>query len=211
MTKTIRSVVLSAGLGVVTLGVGGCVLLEPAGGQDVQMAQQQRLSRDLAEMRRQQHERATHTAALQSDVRAVHELRAKVIALAEDNQAQAQRVQELERRVVAAEGRVQALSNTMTQQVDRLRSALAEEEQTRKKSVSEVIKIVSQTVEGAVRNVQRRVAPPPTAKRTYTVVRGDTLSAISTAFGVSIDAIKKANNLKGDTIREGQALTIPSP
>jgi len=99
----------------------------------------------------------------------------------------------------------------MTQQMDRLRSALAEEQQTRKESVSEVIEIVSQTVEGAVRNVQRRVAPASAGKQTYTVVRGDTLSAISTAFGVSVEAIKKANHLKGDTIREGQALTIPAP
>ena len=150
-------------------------------------------------------------AALQDDVRAVHELRAKVIALAEENQAQAGKVQELERRVVDAEGRIRSLSNTMTQQMDRLRSALTQEEQTRKKSVSEVIKIVSQTVEGAVQNVRRYVAPPSAEKQTYTIVRGDTLSAISAAFGVSIEAIKKANNLKSDTIREGQALTIPAP
>jgi len=211
MTKTIHSFVLSAGLGAAALGVGGCVLLEPAGTQDIQMAQHQRLSRDLAELRRQQQDRATHTAALQNDVRAVHELRAKVIALAEENQAQAQKVQDLERRVVDAEGRVRALSNTMTQQMDRLRSALAQEEQTRKKSISEVIKIVSQTVEGAVQNVRRYVSPPSAEKQTYTVVGGDTLSAISTAFGVSIEAIKKANNLKGDTIVVGRTLTIPSP
>lgn len=211
MTKTIHSFVLSAGLGVAALGVGGCVLLEPAGTRDIQIAQQQRLSRDLAELRRQQRGRAAHMAALQDDVRAVHELRAKVIALAEENQAQAGKVQELERRVVDAEGRIRSLSNTMTQQMDRLRSALTQEEQTRKKSVSEVIKIVSQTVEGAVQNVRRYVAPPSAEKQTYTIVRGDTLSAISAAFGVSIEAIKKANNLKSDTIREGQALTIPAP
>jgi len=49
------------------------------------------------------------------------------------------------------------------------------------------------------------------AQGEYTVMRGDTLSAIAQAFGVSVDAIKRANNLKSDLIREGQKLIIPAP
>jgi LysM repeat protein len=50
---------------------------------------------------------------------------------------------------------------------------------------------------------------------TYTVKRGDTLSEIAQrAYGSAskrnIDAIKRANGLKGDTIRIGQKLKIPS-
>lgn len=43
----------------------------------------------------------------------------------------------------------------------------------------------------------------------YTVVAGDTLWKISKAFGTSVDALKKANNLKTDTIYPGQKLEIP--
>ncbi len=52
----------------------------------------------------------------------------------------------------------------------------------------------------------------------YTVVAGDTLWKISNKFGVSIDNLKKANNLTGDLIYPGQTLiisgvtnTTPSP
>lgn len=65
-------------------------------------------------------------------------------------------------------------------------------------------------------------APPPNtqvysdargssaAAREYTVRRGDTLSAISARLNVRLDALRKANNLTGDSIRVGQKLTIPS-
>ncbi|MHB2264710.1 peptidoglycan DD-metalloendopeptidase family protein [Aliihoeflea sp. PC F10.4] len=44
----------------------------------------------------------------------------------------------------------------------------------------------------------------------YTVVSGDTLSAISRRTGVSADAIRRANNLDSGLIRIGQTLTIPA-
>lgn len=51
----------------------------------------------------------------------------------------------------------------------------------------------------------------PSAKKTnsYTVVAGDSLWKISNRFGVSIDNLKKANNLTGDLIYPGQTLIIP--
>ena len=54
------------------------------------------------------------------------------------------------------------------------------------------------------------VTPSPTATiRRYTVVSGDTLTRIATQFGVTVNAIKTANNLTSDTIRIGQVLVIP--
>lgn len=44
----------------------------------------------------------------------------------------------------------------------------------------------------------------------YTVKPGDSLYSISKTFGVSIEALKKANTLEGDSIKPKQALTIPS-
>lgn len=50
----------------------------------------------------------------------------------------------------------------------------------------------------------------PTAGGTYKVVAGDTLSGISRRTGVSVDALKQANNLSNGLIRIGQELRIPA-
>lgn len=47
------------------------------------------------------------------------------------------------------------------------------------------------------------------ASFTYTVVAGDSLSVIAKRYNTSVQAIKHANNLTGDTIYIGQRLTIP--
>lgn len=44
----------------------------------------------------------------------------------------------------------------------------------------------------------------------YTVKKGDTLFSISKAYNVSVNDIKKANNLTSDTLSVGQKLIIPS-
>lgn len=43
---------------------------------------------------------------------------------------------------------------------------------------------------------------------TYTVQSDDTLSGIANIFGISVDTIKQANDLSGNSIRPGQTLTI---
>jgi len=47
------------------------------------------------------------------------------------------------------------------------------------------------------------------AAQTYTVQRGDTLSAIASAHGITVNAIREKNGLRGDLIRVGQILRIP--
>lgn len=44
---------------------------------------------------------------------------------------------------------------------------------------------------------------------TYTVRRGDNLSKIAKKYGVTIDAIKRANNMTNDKLAQGQKLKIP--
>ena len=48
------------------------------------------------------------------------------------------------------------------------------------------------------------------AERTYTVRKGDTVFSIAKHFGISVSAVKKANNLEGHKLSTGQILTIPS-
>ena len=51
----------------------------------------------------------------------------------------------------------------------------------------------------------------PSAKKmnSYTVVAGDSLWKIANKYGISVDSLKKANNLTGDIIYPGQVLIIP--
>lgn len=44
---------------------------------------------------------------------------------------------------------------------------------------------------------------------THVVQRGDTLIRIAHRYGVSVPALREANNIRGDLIRTGQRLTIP--
>lgn len=50
----------------------------------------------------------------------------------------------------------------------------------------------------------------PTKPSTYKVASGDNLYKISKRFGITIDALKKANGMTNDNIRAGQELKIPS-
>lgn len=50
----------------------------------------------------------------------------------------------------------------------------------------------------------------PKAATTHKLRNGDTLSSLAKKYGVSIDAIKKANGMKGDNLRAGNSIKIPS-
>src|SRR5512140_3682668 len=49
----------------------------------------------------------------------------------------------------------------------------------------------------------------PGGERTYTVAPGDTLSAIATKFGTTVDEIKALNGFTSDTLQIGATLRIP--
>ena len=51
--------------------------------------------------------------------------------------------------------------------------------------------------------------PKPKAV-THTVRRGENLSKIAKKYGVSVQAVKKANNFAGDRIQVGQKIKIPA-
>ena len=50
----------------------------------------------------------------------------------------------------------------------------------------------------------------PTNDNTYIVKQGDTLYKIATSYGVTVDNLKKANNLTSNLLNIGQILTIPN-
>ena len=49
-----------------------------------------------------------------------------------------------------------------------------------------------------------------TEKRTHRVQSGESLSLLAQRYNVRVSQIKEANNLRGDVVRIGQVLTIPS-
>ncbi|GGC11529.1 N-acetylmuramoyl-L-alanine amidase [Marinobacterium zhoushanense] len=61
-----------------------------------------------------------------------------------------------------------------------------------------------------VAELKRSGAVIAAAERTYKVAPGDTLSVIAVRNGVSLDDLRKANELRGDRIRVGQVLRIPA-
>jgi LysM repeat protein len=53
-------------------------------------------------------------------------------------------------------------------------------------------------------------APAPTAPATiHTVVKGDTLSGLSSKYKVPMESIKRANNMTNDTVILGRKMVIP--
>ena len=55
----------------------------------------------------------------------------------------------------------------------------------------------------------KKAAPAKPKTVTHTVRRGDNLSKIAKKYGVTVAAIKRANNMAGDNIQSGQKLKIP--
>lgn len=54
------------------------------------------------------------------------------------------------------------------------------------------------------------VTQRPAATKRHTVRRGESLSRIARRYGVTVKAIKRANNLRNDNIQAGQRLIIPA-
>jgi LysM repeat protein len=64
----------------------------------------------------------------------------------------------------------------------------------------------------AAKATPKKPAAKPAAKKkpvSHTVGRGDSLSTIGRRYGVSVQALKKANGLKSDMIKDGRKLVIP--
>ncbi len=77
---------------------------------------------------------------------------------------------------------------------------------------------IASAVAKGVRSYMEAYAPPGTliawererGEVRYTIERGDTLSEIAARYGISTRRIREANDLRGDSIRIGQTITIPA-
>ncbi|MGC8427094.1 murein transglycosylase D [Mixta calida] len=72
-----------------------------------------------------------------------------------------------------------------------------------------VAQLRSSLASGDIAAVQpTRLAANSASSKSYTVRNGDTLSGIASRMGVSVKALQRANNLRGNTIKPGQTLTF---
>lgn len=63
------------------------------------------------------------------------------------------------------------------------------------------------TAKPTAKSTAKTAAKPRTTS--HIVKRGDSLSSLSKRYGVSVQALKKANSLKSNMIRDGRKLVIP--
>lgn len=98
-------------------------------------------------------------------------------------------------------------TRALEQRISRLESQLRELERARERDREEIIDSLTRRMA----EIMREARPAPTSGgRVHTVSRGETLSAIAAAWGVTPQAIIRANNLPNpDVLREGQRLNIP--
>jgi LysM repeat protein len=156
----------------------------------------------------------------------IERLRRDVLVLAQDRETLARELRtshsnyktladgysNLQERLNLVERRLAAIDS----EYQRLHSTLSAESQARQRAIEEVVSNVSEKIATTANELERRQRElvktmGSSGQGEYTVQRGDTLSAIAQAFGVKVSALKRANNLSNDLIREGQKLIIPSP
>ena len=150
-------------------------------------------------------------ASLRADVTLLlekHGMLAGAIEALRTERAQLSRQLEASRRTTAS---LAERLQVAEERIGVLTRSLKEERAARKVTHESVIQSVAKVVAEAL-NAQARKdeARADAAQLTHVVARGDTLSAIAKAFDTTVEAIKQANKLRNDVIREGQSLTIPT-
>lgn len=108
--------------------------------------------------------------------------------------------------------------------VDALDKRMTENDAAWKAQITEILKILDKEHNDRIQSAsrledemkkqaaRRKTQPSSTGSGEYvliTVEKGDTLGGIAKAAKVSVEEIRRVNNLKGDTIYQGQKLKIP--
>jgi membrane-bound lytic murein transglycosylase D len=92
------------------------------------------------------------------------------------------------------------------------RKAKQEEAKKAEAKKAETQKANTQKADSKKADTKKQTAKKDTKKKStsHTVKRGENLSKIAKQYGVTVKAIKDANNIKGDNINAGDKLTIPA-
>ncbi len=154
-------------------------------------------------------------AGLRADLRTLQEdqkqLLARIESLELSNQAKDMQVKELQNLLSAMDGRFGEVDKEWRERTERLRAAMEQERIQRRRELENVTSAMASEIIKVAAD-KTPPAPAPAAASTYkeiVVQRGDTLSGIAAAAGISVSALKQFNGLKSDVIRVGDKLKIP--
>lgn len=156
-------------------------------------------------------------AAMQADMRVLQEdqkmLLARIMGLEQELQTRDQRLKELQDMLAAVDNRFEALDREWRQRLDAINAAMEQDRASRRQE----LETVSKAMAAEILRVEKNAAASRPATAAYSgkyieieIQKGDTLGAMATAAGVSIESIRELNGLKNDVIRVGQKLKIPS-
>ncbi len=189
--------------GVSLLGVG-CVTLETTEERDQRLQQ---------------------AASLTADVQTLIEDRQRLLNMVQATDQQSQQflvqLRQLGARVDLLEKQVSTTDVAYRQQLQHLQQlqrVIADESKARATAVDDLKKAASQELANMASHQQAQqkqlmkaleAAAASGGQGEYVVQKNDTLKMISKAAGVSLDNLRRANNLKSDALRVGQKLLIP--
>lgn len=168
--------------------------------------------------------RQTNAKALQAQQEMFQKLAGDLQAYGETIRTQNTQIERLQaalEKLQAENQRLSAEIDAQRQELDRrgknLNEALALEAAARLAADKSIAEKLGQELANAIDAIQKSVPPPPkppeppAAAKTYTVQKGDTLSAIAKAFNVTVAQLQEINEIEGDVIYVGKTLKLPGP
>jgi LysM repeat protein len=124
-------------------------------------------------------------------------------------------IKDLKSQLLALQQQDAAIKDALNEQLSKMRHRLDDETAKRSAADERLLKEFSSELSHVLNQLNQTrtvsVTPnaPPTQYSVYTVEKGDTLSAIAQAFGVSTQRLIAANGLRSHTIHIGQKLKVP--
>jgi LysM repeat protein len=124
-------------------------------------------------------------------------------------------IKDLKTQLLAQKQQDSAIKEALNDQLGKMRRRLDDESTKRSAADERLLKEFSSELSHVLNQLNQTrtvsVTPnaPPTQYSVYTVEKGDTLSAIAQAFGVSTQRLIASNGLRSHTIHIGQKLKVP--
>ncbi len=153
-------------------------------------------------------------ATLKADFRILQEdnqkLQFRVENLEKDSLAKDAQMKELQSLLSVLDGQIAVADKNWSTRMENLKQTMDAERMQRQKQLD----TLSTNVATELSRVRQTPTPTTTPEGKFmeiVIARGDTLSSIANAAGISVRALMQFNGLKSDHIREGQTLKIPVP
>jgi len=142
----------------------------------------------------------TNLSAMQKDVLSVNKSQ---VTIAESLNKLSADIAKMEERISALEGRITATDQKIDANMQVFLDELTRQE-------SEIFYMKNQLEDSKTGAGKTSPATADKAgEKSYTVKTGDSLGGLAERFKTTVDALKKANNIKTETIYPGQKLIIP--